>query len=221
MGTVAGHQPGKRVYLTNDEKAAMFPRYRPVALHLADHFAAKYRRQLPDMIDEAESALSMTICEWADPGGKGWNPTSGTSEATWVYRQVFYRLLNVCTRERVLTPFASLRSTEEDNIPAIPATQRYLDRLLRTVGEDAKAVINLLLHPLPGMDVDQNAARRSRDSVAEVLEERYKWTGERFVTAWGEIEQALSGVPKPAPKKKAKAARVPAESPRAVAACAA
>lgn len=122
------------------------------------------------------------------------------STTTWVYRKLYFHLLTYATRKQSKeTNFTTMGGdSETDFSDTKAAPQRWIDRLLISIGRDAKVIIETILFG-PSELLDELIPKRTKtedkfsppETARAAVASMIDWEDERFTTAWTEIEQAL------------------------------
>lgn len=176
--------------LSKSQKADIYRQFLPMATHLAVKFSRRRGLPINEMITEAHSLLGENIARWNELGT---DPIKAATSSTshWVYIKLYYGLQDYIARKRDRAlPMSALE--RDDNPVQMPAKQPWLGRLCETLGEDARILIDTILHAPSEIadDISSSASRRSREAVRRYLK-THGWTEQRLNMAWTEVEACL------------------------------
>lgn len=171
--------------LSRKTRGQMFIDYQPLCYKLAAQFARKYPIPATELINEAQSALGVCLAEWNKNEGEG-------KPITWIYFQIYHRMLDFCQRKQPKHKTFTTLGMEEKPM-MLPAPESWLGGLLRTIGEDARTIVDIItMAPAEIIDeLSPNAPKRSKRAVQKYLLEEKQWEPERVRRAWFELECAI------------------------------
>jgi hypothetical protein len=181
---------------SNLTPAQRFTQYLPMAHKFAHRFAARQQLPLRDMIDEAESALSEICTRWDDGTWyRHFNPKRGCNETSWMYRAIYFELLTVVTANKGQYQGLNRNAAPLDAAKASSAKRRWIDELLKTVGDDAKVIATTILFAPEEIADDialgaSGLAAWAEYGVREYLESQ-GWPKVRVTVAWDELREAV------------------------------
>lgn len=182
-----------REQLTDDQKVELFRQFVPMAHKFAGRFSRTFGVSLETMTTESLSMLSLVVARW-ECQQVGYNPTK-TSQSTYIYRALYYGLYDLMRRD---WPKEKRLADRYD----APKRSTWLERLLRTLGEDARTVVTVLLFAPAEIAAElEPTLHRARDKV-RAARERHRlavrqyfvaqgWTAERADAAWLEVGVSL------------------------------
>ena len=90
---VLDNSPFQGSPMSPEEKAVVFEEFEWVARDVASHVSKRFDRVYEDMLDIAVFALVVELFD-----RRGYDPTKHTKLSSWLWRVVYYYLLEVCTR---------------------------------------------------------------------------------------------------------------------------
>lgn len=171
---------------------ALFKQHQPMAWRLAERFASLYRRPFGELRDEAESILGLNIAQWFEQNASAFKDNVGTKPSTWIYRGLYWDLTTYCTRKQSpARPFSTLEKQESplDH----PCRRPWIERMLQELGEDARIVVETILHAPAEIaeDVSTSSRGRARKAVRQYLQVS-GWTRQRIEAAWTEVDACLA-----------------------------
>jgi hypothetical protein len=185
---------GVRETLTPNMATALFNGHIQLSMKLAKQFADKYGRPMHEMQEAARDALSDTVRDWESGGSKGYNPTFA-SRTTWVYKSVYYRLLNYCTRtKRAVPTFSTVYANAEEQgrkMREPEAKPDWFRSLVQVLSDDAKTVARVLLFPPVEIQDDIQSRVRAQKTLAKHLNKKLGWEPAKFMNAWEELAVAI------------------------------
>lgn len=186
----------------NPNPADIFIGHLPLAWKLAGKFSRFYGLPYDDVKDEAEGALGLICADYHTERAR--KPETATrryaSTITWVYRKLYFHLLTYATRKQSKeTNFTTMGGdSETDFSDNRAAPQRWIDRLLMSIGRDAKVIVETILFgPAELLDELMPSRVKEEDRIAPpetaraAVASMIDWEDDRFKAAWTEIEQAL------------------------------
>lgn len=211
---------GIRVKTTPTEQTQLFKEHLRIAHHIAHLFSSKYRIPYNELVDEAEGLLALCVAQWANTDKNGYNPTMRTP-ASWVYQDIYYKLLTWATRKQprhhnfTSASMSTAHFGDENGVTTFdaPAPTHWLTGLLHTLGEDAKFICITIVNapaeiasdvyaakplkpdPVTGLPASTETIgrfnKRARMAIKRELITRHGWTPARVHRAWLEVAVAL------------------------------
>lgn len=179
-----------------------FEQYKGIAYKLAIAFSKKhYSIPYVDLRQEALYALTKYL-----HGGIGTAyDESLSSEATWIYKCVYFYLKNYVikyqkemtysyTGEGTPKPQVMTYSYSEEGTPEAQARENWLDKFIREISEEARALVKIITQAPAEIakDVTTSTAARGRTAVKSYLIDEKDWSEHKFITAWEEVKSCLS-----------------------------
>lgn len=188
----------------SEPRAALFRQHRQMVFRIALRFSEKFGVSLDDLLYEGTWALEHEVCErWGrfDP--------EKASATTWCYHAIYWHLMRHCTshmktkgRESVFSAF-----DPEDGDDSWEPTARvgFVERLLREVGEEGRALVRVILEA-PGELADAFSPRMVSEShkrrvwvtnirrSRKVLRSHLRgmgWSGDEIRRAWNQVESVM------------------------------
>jgi hypothetical protein len=174
--------------MSKHQVADLFKRHLPLARFLAARFAKTFNAPLQELIDEAEGILALVCCQWDED----YDPKRA-APSTWVYRNIYHGLLNLKTRKRHTQSLST--ADGQDLLRQMPAKQNWLERLIRDLGEDARAIVQTLLDA-PREIAEDLSPRRPKRAAAALRQflVAHGWGDDKINNAWQEVSQCLATV---------------------------
>ena len=170
--------------ITRSRKAEMFQQYKPMAYKLGAQFAKRFGKSTNEMQDEALSILGDNIADWQNH----FDP-SRASRTTWIYRRLYWHLLNYCTRNG--RPMASIEAATEKGFD-VEARPDLITTLAQNLGEEAMELVRLIIespHEI-AEDLSATTCRRARGAVRKYLLNR-GWPETCIHRVWQEVRECL------------------------------
>jgi hypothetical protein len=181
----------KRVNKSQEVAARLFTQYQPLTQRMASKFATTYGMDYHQLLEEANGILSVNACLWNSDTASEFDATK-SCEMSWIYRGLYWGLMDFCTRKRdKARSFSSLRP-EENPIDA-PAKTSRMSTLRQNLGEDARILVETILSaPVEIADDIQTSTRgRARKALRSYFTQR-GWDTDRIERAWNEVTTCLA-----------------------------
>lgn len=198
----------------SEPRAALFRQHRQMVFRIALKFSEKWGVSLDDLLYEGTWALEHEVCErWGrfDP--------SKASATTWCYHAIYWHLMRHCTshikqkaRETPLSAFDADNDeprggchAHEGNTWEPVSRVGFVERLLREVGEEGRALVRVILEA-PGELADAFSPRIVSEShkrrvwvtnirrSRKVLRSHLRgmgWSGDEIRRAWNQVESVM------------------------------
>lgn len=171
--------------MTKQQQTILYEKFLPLANSLARRLAKRHKIPTTELQAEVRSLWGAIVAEWPeryDPARCG--------ECHWAYQQIYWRLLDFCTR-RPHRRYEVQLSEKTD----FKAKGRWMDGFLKMLGEDARIVVSTILHA-PGEIMEEimpksSPRTRTRIALEDYFEDQAGWSLSRFDEAWREVCSAI------------------------------
>lgn len=171
--------------MTKQQQITLYQKFLPLANSLARRLARRHKIPIGELQAEARSLWGGIVAEWPEK----YDPAQ-CGECHWAYQQIYWRLLDFCTRRPHVRHEVGMSEKVE-----FKAKGCWLDSFLKMLGEDARIVVTTILHA-PGEIVEEIMPRtrgrtRTRIALEDYFEDRIGWPMDRFDEAWREVCGAI------------------------------
>ena len=169
-----------------EKRNDILTRYERLIRCLTGKFAERYSLPYDDLLEDIYVFLIRRFDEIWD---KKFNPLKA-SESTWVYRNIYWSLKNICikmTKERARSPENGGSNIEPEAKP------NWLGRLLSEVSEEGKFLIKTIISAPAEIaeDVTPRSFVKARKAVKDYLVDEKDWTFSKLHKTWAEVESCL------------------------------
>jgi hypothetical protein len=174
--------------LTPAQIEEKFIKYKRMAMKIAANMSRRFDISYDELADESLSILGLAL-------SNNWVCYLHAGECTWVYKHIYWPLLTYCTRARPTDiPFSVLDGDDGEPFDH-PAKPNRICNLLRELGEDARIVVDTIIHAPTEIadDLDiTSGCQRAKAAVARHLAETEGWFSFQIKAAFTEVGAAIS-----------------------------
>ena len=179
--------------MNDREKANIWQRYQPMISRLAREFDPSHGHVYQDVYEAGVDWLAVAVTVWDTE-----YDSSKSSETTWVYRNLRWRMLD-CIRRMGRT--ATRTSALNPDIPTHTSWRQHLSTLLTQATEEAALVVDLVLSgPSELLTELMHAVRGRGDKRKRGQQVLYRylseggWTSDKIQRAFQEAEATMDSL---------------------------
>ena len=173
-------------YLPDYEKARLYEQYQPLIYKRAIYHSRKFGKPLEELVEEGRWALSLLICQdWGE-----FNPAK-SSEMSWIYQRISWKMLDFCTRRRVDTHLSTLPHAEQSFVA--PSHKDKLHEMMINLSREAQTLFRIIL-TAPGdlaQDLTPATKGRARLAVRAHVARKYGWPPAKVERVWNEVRDIV------------------------------
>jgi len=171
----------------NAEKVRAWESHQALAVKLASQFAAHYEMPHSELVIEANAILTDELFV-----RQKYDSTKGASITSWLYKILYWKLLDYCSRNRdPAIPFSAFDTEEIQCQPA--AKPNRVQRLLQELSEEGQFLVHIVINAPAEIvdDISPQTKAKGRRAVQKYMLETCHWDQAKLDRAWQEVQECL------------------------------